>query len=404
MAGPFDYQNTGKVNQYPFTKRQMFNLSNPPCYGINSLDSVFADQVGGFLDIAYNGSIYVAITSSGSVQTSPNLVNWITRTLANYTSVTTNTVVYGNGIFMISGTSNIGTYHNIWTSTDGITWTDRGAISGIVSSTEGVFLSFVNGYFYAVGFSNNAYRGTDGITWSVLPTITGQTNGLVEMINGILFLKAWVYLSTIATQFIYKYFSTDNGATWTTFGFTNAVGIYFYNGVWYALYLNAANIFSYYSSTSLSSGFTLYRTINGPMPSNTNTKQNLGAGSNSATNIIHTGKIYPAVCQILNKVIWVNYYQVYNPSINPYFVTENQVTISDPFSDTIVNDNNKVFSFLASGTELANFNTSASPTSSIIRTSSAVRLITDKFIFIRGGTSYSYVQKIKLPINEYVSL
>ena len=99
-----------------------------------------------------------------------------------------------------------------------------------------------------------------------------------------------------------------------------------------------------------------------------------------------------------NKVIWVNYYY------NGGYVSENQATISDPFSDTIVNDNNKVFSFLASGTELANLNTTTNPGSSIIRTSSTVRLITDKFIFLRGAYTNAYVQRIKLPINEYVSL
>lgn len=401
MAGPFDYQNTGKVNQYPFTKRQMFNLSNSPCYGINSLDSVFADNVKNstnyFLDIAYNGSLYVGIYQTGAVYSSPDLVTWTIRTsaLANFTaSALTATVVYGNGIFMISGTSNIGTYHNIWTSTDGITWTDRGAISGFVSSTEIVYLSFVNGYFYAVGVSTDAYRGTDGITWSVLPTITAQPYGLVEMINGILFLKSSGGASPYG-QYLYKYFSTDNGATWTTFGFTNAAGLSFYNGVWYALYVNAANIFSYYSSTSLSSGFTLYRVINGPMPSNTIYKLNIGAGNPATT---ASAPIYPAVCQILNKVIWVNYI----PNGSTYR-TENQVTISDPFSDTIVNDNNKVFAFLASGTSIAN-NSLGAPTNSIIRSSSAVRFITDKFIFIIGYGSDSYVQKIKLPINEYVSL
>ena len=69
MAGPFDYQNTGKVNQYPFTKRQMFNMSNPPCYGINSVDATSYTPVQGvssttIQDIAYNGSLYVGSTKN----------------------------------------------------------------------------------------------------------------------------------------------------------------------------------------------------------------------------------------------------------------------------------------------------------------------------------------------------
>lgn len=407
MAGPFDYQNTGKVNQYPFTKRQMFNQSNSPCYGINSLDSVFADQVKNganyFLDIAYNGTLYVAIFQNGAVYSSPNLGTWTIRTLTNLTNLSSNSVVYGNGVFVVTGTSTSGTSHNIWTSTDGITWTNNGAISTMVSASEGATLSFVNGSFYATSsFGNNPSRSTDGITWTAI-SFAPTVSGLVEMIGGVLFIKEAVYSTAINNQYTYKFYSIDDGLTWAALTFNIFQGISFYNGVWYGLYLTAANTFSYFSSTNVSSGYTLYRTINGPMPSNTSTKQNLGAGSSNAT-YINTGVIYPAVCQILNKVIWVNYYQVWTPSTTNYYVTENQVTISDPFSDTIVNDNNKVFSFLASGTELANLNTISSPSSSIIRTSSAVRIITDKFIFIRGSQSNSYLQKIKLPINEYVSL
>lgn len=72
-------------------------------------------------------------------------------------------VTYGKGRWLATG-------WKLWSSEDGVTWTDHGKLhDGIISDQQIVEgLAYADGYFYAAGDGNPSrlYRSTDGLAWT----------------------------------------------------------------------------------------------------------------------------------------------------------------------------------------------------------------------------------------------
>jgi hypothetical protein len=110
-------------------------------------------------------------------------------------------IAYGNGLWVATG-------WKLWTSTDGVKWTDHGKLKdGPVKSCsiiEG--LAFKEGTFFGV-CDGNVFRSTDGLTWTKHSNI-GNTG-------------SHVYLDYRAGKFVAygdtnTSFQSDDALTWTT--------------------------------------------------------------------------------------------------------------------------------------------------------------------------------------------
>jgi hypothetical protein len=115
---------------------------------------------GGFLGLGCNGSdLWVAVGTSGEVQTSPDGITWTSDDIG--TGNVPRSVAYdGSGLWCIVGQSGL-----IFTSPDGIAWTQR--TPG--SSYSGNFIGVAHNksdLWVAVGASGEVQTSPDGITWT----------------------------------------------------------------------------------------------------------------------------------------------------------------------------------------------------------------------------------------------
>ena len=114
-------------------------------------------------------------------------------------SATVRSMDFGAGVFVVVGDSG-----NIWSSTDGITWTQR--TSGHTNNLTRV--RFENGVFVAAGVSN-IMTSTDGITW------TNSSGGAGAICQSVSYVGNNVWIVGYATSTAYR--STNNGTSWSTF-------------------------------------------------------------------------------------------------------------------------------------------------------------------------------------------
>jgi hypothetical protein len=198
----------------------------------------------GINDIATDGSIYIAVGTTGLILRS---IDGITFTdVSPAESTTFNFVEYANGIFLAgsnvlykSTTGEYGTWtpidsvpsypgfssiaygNGIWvlpstgkilvTSDNGITWTEsRININKIYSPAR--CIRFFNGFFYLIiPYGYGVYRSADGVNWKIINignedlTSTDRTYTLEQDES-----TGYLYLFNIESLRI----STDNGLTW----------------------------------------------------------------------------------------------------------------------------------------------------------------------------------------------
>lgn len=159
---------------------ELFNSRTLPASGLSNASALFAASPNSFtpsavinppyliqsnnyfsMRIVYGAGLYVAYPWSAvstSIYTSPDGINWITRTI---TSASFSDIVYGNNMFVgvCSGSQ------TAWYSYDGITWFS----SSLPASTTWASVTYGNGVFVAV--AGNGTPGTsaaisyDGVTW-----------------------------------------------------------------------------------------------------------------------------------------------------------------------------------------------------------------------------------------------
>jgi len=160
---------------------------------------------------------------------------------SNYPSVRSAVfVVYDNKLWCIGGVQSNGNYlTDVWNTSDGVTWTQVSAgVSGWTAGAGGFGPKagcVHNGKMYVLagnasfldgtGANVNVYYSTDGITWTACAakpwTIAGNSKSFIG--GGILSLGSVLIIPEGATadSRVTCYYSTDNGATWSSFSNTN---------------------------------------------------------------------------------------------------------------------------------------------------------------------------------------
>lgn len=105
-------------------------------------------------DVAWNGSLFVAVGAEGAIQTSTDGESWTLQSSNTLNGL--NKVAYLNGRFITVGQNG-----TILTSADGTTWTEQN--SG--TSTELLDIDFGGG-IYVTGGTGGARISSDGVSWS----------------------------------------------------------------------------------------------------------------------------------------------------------------------------------------------------------------------------------------------
>ncbi|MDZ4261830.1 MAG: hypothetical protein U1B30_05800, partial [Pseudomonadota bacterium] len=119
--------------------------------------------------VLYNGSQFVVLGRDGSVISSSDQINWITRTAIGGAPLM-NGLAYANGRGYVAVGANGAIYRNSSGSvTDG--WTAMS--SGTSQDLYGV--SYVNGLFVAVGAAGTLLTSADGITWTAQTSNTNSS-------------------------------------------------------------------------------------------------------------------------------------------------------------------------------------------------------------------------------------
>lgn len=131
-------------------------------------------QGNNLIEVAYGNGTFVAVGESGRILTSSDGISWTDRGSGGAASLSR--VTYGNGIFVAVGNSSTTGYDGtILTSSDGINWTERRSYteSGVIEKLRDV--AYGNGTFVVVGddagwptgFTRNSIvlTSSDGISW-----------------------------------------------------------------------------------------------------------------------------------------------------------------------------------------------------------------------------------------------
>jgi hypothetical protein len=161
---------------------------------------------------AFGNNTWVLSGGNTTVQTSSNLSSWTSRTVASYYF---GQVAFGNGTFVLTVYSNTVfnlTPNFVYTSTDGITWTQT-----TVASTQGnLAIIYANGYFVMPSYTSNINTGTWGTS------IQYSTNGTSWTSQGTQGVYAEIAHNGSAfctpsqnTSYNLVYYST-NGTSWSS--------------------------------------------------------------------------------------------------------------------------------------------------------------------------------------------
>ena len=124
--------------------------------------------------VAYGNGIWVIGGSSGKLATSLSGTGWSNET-SNFGNTRIQSVAYGNGLWVA-----VGWYGQIRTSTDTITWTTQ--TSNFASDYTGDInsVAYGNGLWVAGGYSGQLRTSTDAITWT-----TQTSNFAFDNINSV---------------------------------------------------------------------------------------------------------------------------------------------------------------------------------------------------------------------------
>jgi hypothetical protein len=195
--------NPSKFSRYLGTKR-ILNIAFKNSF--YNWPAVYFSAPSTVLSCAHGNNMLVS-TAGGPVYSSPDDgITWSSQSL--FTSNSTVHVLFEKNLFVVAGgrtTSNM-----IFTSTDGITWTQK-----FSSSTTGImtFLKFVNNMFFTFG-ANGGFSSQDGNTWTSIARIgrdiaygngtyiAGSNNGLEIIISTD--LTNWTQVFTLTSSYLTK--------------------------------------------------------------------------------------------------------------------------------------------------------------------------------------------------------
>jgi hypothetical protein len=190
-----------------------------------------------FNDVTWNGSVFVAVGSSGGITSSPDGITWTARAAPASNFLTS--ISWSGSQFVVTNTTD----SSIFVSSNGFTW------RSIPTIYTGNFLysTYAGGRFLAVG-SNKIITSTNGTTWTsaanVELTSVGQTTtNLVAFTNNRFFLLGTGAATNMAT-------STD-GINWTNYMLFNPPGaVILYSAIWNGTsFVIVGNNGNYFTST-----------------------------------------------------------------------------------------------------------------------------------------------------------
>jgi hypothetical protein len=186
--------------------------------------------------VTYGPGLWVAVGPS-RIFTSPDGINWTSRTAPNLASTQVYAIAYGGGQWVAAG--NNGT---ILTSPDAVTWTSR------VSGSTQFLLSaaYVNGHWVVAGFGGELWHSTDAVTWTrVGPTVNEDYHAVARVRD------AFVAVSASGSVLV-----SPTGLSWTAA--TKPVGQLSFTGIatdgTNSLLLTLAG--SYFTSTAAANTWT----------------------------------------------------------------------------------------------------------------------------------------------------
>ena len=143
-----------------------------------------------------------------------------------------NRIQFINSLFVSVGTN------NIWTSSDGITWTQR---SSATDTHQDV--AYGSSVYISVGNAGSVYTSSDAITWTAQPDV-GTSDWYNIKFNGSIF---------VGVTHAGEVFTTTNGTSWASQGFIPSGTVTKHgltvNGSTFVLVSNTDNINSMYTST-----------------------------------------------------------------------------------------------------------------------------------------------------------
>jgi hypothetical protein len=167
-----------------------------------SLTSVFGTDT--IVGIAYNGTVFVALSNAGKVATSTDGNNWTPRSVPTPSNFTVGEIaVFVNGLFFVGGGG--GSNSRLYSSTDGINWVER----NVVFTAPNVTITGLahNGSRY-VAVSTSGHRSySDNLTsWTAAGQ--GPSSGIrVAFGNGL-----FVHTSQLTAEV----FTSTDGINWTS--------------------------------------------------------------------------------------------------------------------------------------------------------------------------------------------
>ena len=165
--------------------------------------AILVDSTSSWNCIVYGDNLFVSLAFLGNVynraMTSIDGISWINRPLA--TRLPWKSVTYGNGTYVAVSNNGIG--NRIMTSTDGNTWTVRNSLD-----LNWSVVKFMNDRFFAFQTTNsNIYTSLDGITWT---NITGPAT--LNWTDAVYGNGTYVAVTSNGSQ---QVATSSNGTTWT---------------------------------------------------------------------------------------------------------------------------------------------------------------------------------------------
>jgi hypothetical protein len=153
-------------------------------------------------DVCFMNGMFVAVGWPGAIYNSTNGQDW-----SSYSSSSANilAVTSGNGMFVavgdgVSFSTGKTTNRNIFTSPDGINWTERLSGAGVrnVHAINGV--AYGNGRFLAIDDAHYIYTSTTGLSWSKSFLPINSANTALTFCNGQFIVPAGPGSNLISTD------------------------------------------------------------------------------------------------------------------------------------------------------------------------------------------------------------
>lgn len=216
----------------------ILNLAN--LYNFENTDAGYNPQTGNakavYNGIAYNGSLYVVVGTSGNILTSTNGTTW-TSTISG-TSQDLLDITYGGGFFVAvgaNGTVIYSTNGTVWSASGAVAYTNINAVTYAASkfvlvtelgqvytsnnaTTWSLQTSTVSVPLYAIAYGNSTFiaggKGGTIITSSDSVTWTSQTVGYYDIL-GLRYIVDGSGSNFVATCTNNKVYYSTNGTTWS---------------------------------------------------------------------------------------------------------------------------------------------------------------------------------------------